>query len=343
MGPTSTLTHYTPLGSSARPWVAAPEPSHPTTTKDPMTSTATTPTLRNRHRVAVAAVALLALGLTACGGGPSDPATAAPATPTTTVQRPTDTRDGLVRIGHGRMRLRCVGQGTTTVVLIAGWGDGGDSWGGIEPDLAPYARVCSYARFGTGTSDVPPTTQTFADQAADLGALLDHAGEPGPYVLLGHSFGGATAVTFAAEHPNDVRGLLLLDATPVTWPAAVCSVPDDGTDAAGTFQTLCADMKNPANHPERLDVFAAFDAVATIDSLGDLPMAVVPATHRSAPGIHEAAVAHLDGVWSAGVERWAALSSGSKVVPVEDTGHYIHLDHPQLVVDEILALVPSAS
>ncbi len=123
----------------------------------------------------------------------------------------------------------------------------------------------------------------------------------------------------------------------------MCAVPDDGTEAAAGFQALCAEMKDPMKNSERLDVFAAFAEVEAIDSLGDVPLAVVTAARRSAPGLVEAEVARLTTVWDAGVERWAALSSASKVVTVEDTGHSIQLDQPRLVVDEVLALLPSAS
>ncbi len=127
--------------------------------------------------------------------------TVAPAT-TTTVERPGQLVDELVSVSNGRMHIRCIGSGAMTVLLIAGWDDGGDKWGDIEPAISEHAHVCSYARFGTGTSDAPSSTQTFETQAADLHALLHKAGEPGPYVVLGHSFGGAEAVTFRVE----VRG-----------------------------------------------------------------------------------------------------------------------------------------
>lgn len=310
-----------------------------------MTSTATTGTHRNRRRLATVTAAVLALGLAACGQDTTEAATVTPtnAPTTSTVPRPTEARDASVRTDRGSMRLRCAGSGPTTVLLIAGWGGDGNGWGTVETDIAEHTRVCSYARFGTGTSDPPPSTQTFATQAADLRALLEEAGEPGPYVVLGHSFGGAAAATFATQQPADVRGVLLLDASPVTWPAAVCAVPDDGTEAAAGFQALCAEMKDPMKNSERLDVFAAFAEVEAIDSLGDVPLAVVTAARRSAPGLVEAEVARLTTVWDAGVERWAALSSASKVVTVEDTGHSIQLDQPRLVVDEVLALLPSAS
>ncbi len=313
-------------------------------------------TSRARRRLTAAAAFVLAVGLTACGSddttdtstaettiAPAQTSTTKNTSTTTTVLRPSQDRDGIVQTDHGSMRLRCVGEGASTVVLIAGWGDAGDSWGTIEPALAEQTRVCSYARLGTGTSDTPVSTQTFVTLASDLGALLETAGEPGPYVVLGHSFGGAAAVTFATQHPNDVRGLLLLDASPVTWPGAICAVTDDGTEAAAALQGLCAQMKDPDLHPERIDVFAAFAEAATIDSLGDVPVAVISAESRTAPGLGEAELARLNGVWADGSMLWAALSSNSNVMTVPDAGHYIHLDQPDLVIDELLALLPSPS
>lgn len=310
-----------------------------------MPSTDKTSSHPNRRRRAAFLAAVVALGLAACSTDTPEEAGAAQtaATAPEAVQRPTDDRDGSVRTPRGSMRLRCVGEGETTVLLIAGWGGSGDGWDSIEADVAEHARVCSYDRFGTGTSDAPGSTQTFATQIADLRALLDEAGEPGPYVVLGHSFGGAAAVSLAAQLPAEVRGILLLDASPVTWPAAVCAVPADGTDAAASYQALCAGMRDPTQNPERLDVFSAFDAVATIDSLGDVPMVVMTAARRSTPGLTETEVSRLNAVWDAGVERWAALSSASEVVVVDDTSHHIHVDHPRLVVDELLGLLPSGS
>ncbi|HEX5613825.1 MAG TPA: DHA2 family efflux MFS transporter permease subunit [Acidimicrobiia bacterium] len=301
-----------------------------------------------RHTVTtVVAIAALAVGLAACGddstatsSATSTPAPAESSTTAPTVERPTALVDASFRIEAGQMHLRCVGSGSTTVLLIAGWGDGGESWGAVEPAIAERARVCSYARFGTGTSDAPATDQTFATQAADLHELLEEAGEPGPYVVLGHSFGGAEGVTFASEYPDEVVGLMLLDTTPPTWPEAVCAVVDDGSEAARTWLEGCAVMRDPSKDPERVDVFAAFAEVAEIGSLGDLPMTVMSADRRTLPALAAAEVTRLNAVWDDGVESWEALSTVSNVVLVEDSGHYIQVEHPDVVIDELLALVP---
>jgi pimeloyl-ACP methyl ester carboxylesterase len=259
------------------------------------------------------------------------------------VVRPAVDVDQLVEVGGARMHVRCVGSGPATVVLIAGFGDGGESWGPIEGPIAQQARVCSYARFGTGASDAPVTVQTFTSQATDLHTALRAIGEPGPYVVVGHSFGGAEAVAFASMFPGDVRGLLLLDASPTTWPAASCAVPDDGSDTARSLQQMCAASLDPEANPERLDITAAFADVAAITSLGALPTIVVTAAARTLPGLDPAEVARLTGVWDDGQERWASLSTEGRVVTVVDTSHYVQLDQPAIVIDQIRHLLATSA
>ena len=203
--------------------------------------------------------------------------------------------------------------------------------------------MCTPARFGTGTSDPPSATQTFRTQAADLHAALGCIGEPGPYIVVGHSYGGAEAVAFASMFPDEVGGLLLVDATPITWPADSCAVPDDGSDMAQVFRDICAAYPHPESNPERLDVPAAFADIATITSLGALPTIVVTAAARSYPGLDPAEAARLSDAWDQGQQRWASLSTNGHVVPVADTGHHIQLDQPAAVIEQIRHLLDTST
>ena len=276
----------------------------------------------------------------ACGTDPApSPPPAASHTRASTASS-SGTVDELVRVGDGRLHVRCVGAGATTVLLIAGFNDGGDNWGEIAPTLAREARVCSYARFGTGASDPPTRTQTFATSAQALHALLAEIGQQGPHVVVGHSYGGGEAVTFASRYRREVVGLVLLDATPPGWVAAGCAVPDDGTEAAAGFQDRCPDPADPTDNPERMDEVAAFAGLGTIESLGALPLAVVTAADHPFPGLEPAATARLNEVWDDGQEGWLALSSDAHLVPVDDTGHHIQLDRPDVVLNEIRGRLP---
>src|SRR5215204_674307 len=119
----------------------------------------------------------------------------------------------LVDVGGHRMHLHCTGTGSPTVVLEPGQGGASSDLGWIAPAVARDSRVCVYDRAGRGWSDGADGPQDAAQIAADLHTLLERAQVPGPYVLAGHSFGGLYVQTFAANYPDQVAGLVLLDST----------------------------------------------------------------------------------------------------------------------------------
>ena len=237
------------------------------------------------------------------------------------------------------MHVRCEGSGSATVVLLSGFEGAGDSWSAVTPTVSARARVCSSDKFGTGTSDPATGPQTFATQADSLRQALRTLGEPGPFVVVGHSFGGAEAVTFAAAFRSEVIGVVLVDASPTTWQAAVCSVPDDGSAGAPGYRQVCAMTSSPSANAERLDGPAAFAAVGTITSLDDLPMAVLTASTHDR-GLTAAESARLEQIWRTGQEQWASLSPSARVTSVDGSGHNIQIDRPAVVIEQVLQLLP---
>ena len=117
----------------------------------------------------------------------------------------------LIDVGTHRLHLSCTGSGSPTVVLLGGMGETSAAWGLVQPAVAGSTRVCSYDRAGQAWSDSANGSKDGVEVAADLHALLRRAGEPGPYVLAGHSVGGPYAMVYAAQYPDDVAGLVLLD------------------------------------------------------------------------------------------------------------------------------------
>jgi pimeloyl-ACP methyl ester carboxylesterase len=124
----------------------------------------------------------------------------------------TDAMPGaLYDVGGHRLHLDCRGTGSPTVVLENGLSLVSPMWGRITDATAGTTRVCAYDRAGQGWSDDAPAPQDSAAVTRDLHALLDAAGESGPFVLAGHSIGGVYALTYAARYPDQVAGLVLLD------------------------------------------------------------------------------------------------------------------------------------
>ena len=137
----------------------------------------------------------------------------------------------LVDVGGHRMHLSCTGQGSPTVVLEPGAGGMSSTMGLIAPAVARDTRVCVYDRAGRGWSDPAEGTQDGTRIATDLHTLLHTAGIPGPYVLAGHSFGGLYVRSYAAQYPDDVAGLVLVDSTEATPPTAAGSSASSGPGA----------------------------------------------------------------------------------------------------------------
>ena len=148
------------------------------------------------------------------------------------------------------------------------------------------------------------------------------------------------AVTFASLFPKSVRGLVLIDASPPGWDTATCAVPDDGTEAADDLNRSCDAVADPSRNPEHLDGPAAFAGVAAISSLGSLPVTVLTASEHPFPGLAPAEEARLNEVWDAGQDHWASLSTASELIRVDQTSHYIQLDQPAAVIEQIRRLLP---
>jgi pimeloyl-ACP methyl ester carboxylesterase len=126
------------------------------------------------------------------------------------------TRPGrLVPAGDGaQLNFYCAGTGTPTVVFEAGWEDWAPSWSTVQPEVARWTRACSYDRAGAGFSAPGPLPRTSMRIADELHTALRTAGIDGPYILVGHAFGGDCVRTFADRYLSDVAGLVLVEADP---------------------------------------------------------------------------------------------------------------------------------
>ena len=213
--------------------------------------------------------------------------------------------------GHA-MHLYCTGEGSPTVVLDTGLGDSSVNFHPLQERISEFTRVCSYDRAGYGWSELGSEPRTSQQIVEELSTLLATAGEAGPFVLAGHSFGGLNMILFAAEHPDDVAGVVLIDSSHPDQLTALADVPEvlavqdaeiaglgELATAAESGQVAAADVlaAAPAALPDDLkqtwaELFvqptslnttvAEYDAlessmtqVAENGSLGDIPLIVL--------------------------------------------------------------------
>jgi pimeloyl-ACP methyl ester carboxylesterase len=119
----------------------------------------------------------------------------------------------MIKVAGHRLHLHCTGHGSPTVILEAGNLGMSAHWVRIQQEVARVTRVCSYDRAGMGWSDAAPGSHDARQISTQLHSLLTGAGETGPYVLVGHSYGGLYALNYAGQYPAEVAGLVLLDSS----------------------------------------------------------------------------------------------------------------------------------
>jgi pimeloyl-ACP methyl ester carboxylesterase len=294
----------------------------------------------------MASVFLVSVVLAGCSG----PASVPPASPTSAGPSTSATEDvsGLIDIGGGRsLFLECRGTGSPTVLLVSGTRGAADEWMTLLPDAAPDAistfdalaevtRVCAYDRPGTTIESGEPTASTVVPQpttaeqsADDLHTLMAAADQPGPFVVVGLSWGGMIAQQFARSYPDEVDGMVLLDSasaylqetfTPEQW-SAWMSIVAGSVDAAGS--------ETPAYEP----------SIAGLHESPDLP--AIPAVVVSSDQPWDLQVTPGASTWPGWVAAQALLAESLDATHVTETGsgHGLPVEQPALVTDAILSVV----
>ncbi len=278
---------------------------------------------RRLHVLPWLCLACLLVGLAACGGS-STPARG---------ESPSAQHDGQVDIGGRSLLLRCRGTGGPTVVLEAGLADDLSTWDSVLSSVSSRTRTCAYDRANIGASDAAPTPRTTTDMVDDLEHLLAAADEPPPYLLVGFSFGGLVVQQFAATHPDDVAGVVLVES----------NHPDEARqfEAHLTPRQIRDDRAEVAANPEGVDVLKSFDEVRAAGRMPAVPLVVVTAGApvEWPPGWNPKVFNRLRSRQQADL---ATLVPGGRQIFARQSGHRVPDEQPEVVVRAITDVLARA-
>lgn len=254
-----------------------------------------------------------------------------------------DATGSKVDIGGRGLYLDCRGQGKPTVILEAGLTSDTSAWDDVFDPIAEFTRVCAYDRANNGQSDEIGLHS--GDQSvSDLEKLLAAAKIEPPYVLVAWSFGGPIARLYAARHPDEVSGMVLVDTDPEDYRSEGDPyVPDEVRETSYWA----------SENDEKLDLDATLDLLreeSTPGSFDGHPLVILTPSIPNSGNIGEGGsqglpgprVPELDELYLRLQEAMTNLSSESRLELIEDTGHCIHCDKPQVVIDAVREVVNAA-
>lgn len=254
---------------------------------------------------------------------------------------PYDARGGMVEVAPGReVYLDCRGPvagAGPTVILENGYGSGAAGWGLVLDEIARFARVCAWDRPGIGRS----SARGLHDAAATIDdlrtALAAAGGAPPPYVVVGHSLGGVYARVFAALHPTEVAGLVMVDAY---YPdlAVEDRVDVDEAYRAGARATV-VETGGLVQAGEELDWAATMALLERADGLPQ-PTEILAVDQRLRyVDVDEPTRVALVAAWEEVLhERFL----DARITIVRDSDHLIQLRRPDLVVEATRRVLEAA-
>ena len=281
----------------------------------------------------------------------------------------------LIDVGGYRVHLYCTGTGSPTVVIV-GAGYSFD-WGLVQPEVAKFTQVCSYDHSGTAWSD-PGPKDSCSLRVSEVHTALKNAGIPGPYILVGHSLGGLVARLYAGQYPNEVAGVVFVDhalamlsrrrrptdgatVAPAPPPPSPTAPPGEirivhGVEDNPNFSKLSVRDRElhlwatsqPPNQTAlqdsldmSMDCAEQADAIIQEQNRALREKPLVDVTANTTPSLPPPVAQKWHDKYEELQIKLLSLSLNSKRLIAENSGHFILIDRPDVVIDAISQVVQS--
>lgn len=257
----------------------------------------------------------------------------------------------IVNVGSHRMHILCIGSGQPTVVMDAGLGGSLLDWSLVQPLIAGYTRVCAYDRSGYGWSEASSKSRSSLHIAYELHALLKQAQVAPPYVLVGHSFGGFNVRVFASRYRELIAGLVLIDSSHEAQFERFERQFGINLAPKRSGRIRLSPSRIPKGMPIELHEVAMHRAIRPaamlalrnelmnfrrsareVEQHGELPDVPLVIITRGQHQWHGAPrSAEMEMLWLELQHSLTKLATDRKHIIAARSGHYVHLDQPELV------------
>lgn len=235
----------------------------------------------------------------------------------------------LATLGEARLEYLRSGTGSPTLVLINGSGGPLEGWHKVFAELEGLGTFFAYNRRGIGKSTKPTTPQTGEEMVETLRAVLQAAALQPPYLLVAHSLGGLIANLYARRYPQEISGLVLLEATAPEDIAVMASFESPVQRfLRGTIDLVFG--QDPFG--ETAHVRRTVEQIADAPAFPEIPVVVVTGGKPALPWLtpapaREARAAHQ--------RQLAALSPRGKQIIAPRSGHFPQFSEPEVVIRAI--------
>lgn len=229
------------------------------------------------------------------------------------------------------MALYVTGSGRQVIVLVAGYGGDHRTWTDVQPSLSSFARVVSYDRLGSGASAPSRRPRVASNFVEELREGLGKAGLNPPYLLVGHSYGGAMVRLFASRYPDEVAGLVLVDpAMENFYRRAEVEAAADYLQELEEIQAQADASSSEALRRDFLGLETSMQQLRVAPPLAGRAVVLLSAAEMNLPE-------RLRAVWLDEQARWANAVGATRILV--NSGHRIPREQPEAVVRAVQVLL----
>ena len=257
-----------------------------------------------------------------------------------------------------RIYIHCEGEGKTPVIIEAGIGDTLANWLPIQKELSKHTKVCVYDRAGNGLSDPGPGPRTVEQITYELNYLLEEKEKlTGPYILMGHSFGGYVAQYFARVFPEKTSGIVLVDSShpdQITRLADLDKMENKPKRNIGGYKFEDVDLLTPEQrywkhlNAQRKSVWTQMDELQSFKESAiqlselELPFPTIPVAVLTR-GITQLPTVDgnksMETEWQEMQKDLTTLSNQSWQVIAKNSGHSIHQESPDTIIENTIKMI----